>query len=196
MLLVCGHFPLSYFHTLLKKVWPHPFAYHTLDIYKHWSDPLRVFFFQGWIDPGHSAFPLKRGAPGPLSSSWLTAGLFPGDSCLFCTGEPRTGHKLQVRPDQGRVEGEDHLPWPAGHAPFNTPKDAIGLLCHQGTLLAHGESVAHQDPQVPLCRVPLQHIIPNLYWCMRYSFPRCKTTLTFVKSYLVPLCPTLQLGIH
>ena len=32
---VCGHFPLSYHDTLLKKVWPHPFTSHTLDIYRH-----------------------------------------------------------------------------------------------------------------------------------------------------------------
>ena len=37
---VCGHFPLSYCCTLLKRVWPCPFASHTLGIYRHWSDPL------------------------------------------------------------------------------------------------------------------------------------------------------------
>ena len=58
----CGHFPLSYCHALLKRVWPHPFASYTLDIYRHWSDPLWVFFSQVRTDPGCSAFPRKRGA--------------------------------------------------------------------------------------------------------------------------------------
>jgi len=48
---------------------------------------------------------------------------------------------LQVRLDQGRVEGEDPLPWPAGDAPFNAPQDSIDLLGHRGTLLAHCQPV-------------------------------------------------------
>ena len=64
---VCGHFPLSCCPSVLKRVWPHPFASSTLDIYRCWSDPLWVIFCQGWTDPGCSAFPHKRGAPGPLS---------------------------------------------------------------------------------------------------------------------------------
>ena len=36
------------------RVWPHPFASRTSDIYRHWSDSLSVFFSQGWTDPGSS----------------------------------------------------------------------------------------------------------------------------------------------
>jgi len=38
---------------------------------------------------------------------------------------------------------------------------SIGLLGHKCTLLAHGQPVSHQDTQVPLCRAPLQHLIPQ-----------------------------------
>ena len=31
---VCGHFPLSYHHVPLKRVWSHPFASQTSDIYR------------------------------------------------------------------------------------------------------------------------------------------------------------------
>jgi len=41
-------------------------------------------------------------------------------------------------PQKGRVEGEHHLPWPAGHAIINAPHYTIDFLGHQGTLLAHG----------------------------------------------------------
>ena len=40
-------------------------------------------------------------------------------------------------PHQGRVEGEENLPQPAGHIPLDAAQDAIGLLGSQGTLLAH-----------------------------------------------------------
>jgi len=39
-------------------------------------------------------------------------------------------------PHQGRVEGEENLPRPAGHTPLNASQDPIGLLGSQGMLLA------------------------------------------------------------
>ena len=89
---------------------------------------------------------------------------FQGIPFFFVPGNPELDTVLQVRPDQGRVEGEDHLPCPADHAPFNAPQDAIGLLGHQATLLAHCQSVIHQDLQILLCRAPLQQAMsPNPY---------------------------------
>jgi len=38
--------------------------------------------------------------------------------------------------------------------------DAIGLLGNQGTLLAHGQLVVHQDTQVPLRRAAFQQVRP------------------------------------
>jgi len=55
-------------------------------------------------------------------------------------------------PPQGRVEGQENLPRPAGHTPLDAPQDPIGLLGTEGTLLAHGQPVVHQDTQVPLRR--------------------------------------------
>jgi len=48
-------------------------------------------------------------------------------------------------PLQGRVEGEENLPRPAGHTPLNARQETIGLLRNQGTLLAHGQPVIHQE---------------------------------------------------
>jgi len=45
---------------------------------------------------------------------------------------------LQMGPHQGRADGEENLPRPAGRALLNAPQDPIGLLGSQGTLLAHG----------------------------------------------------------
>jgi len=57
-------------------------------------------------------------------------------------------------PPQGRAEVEENLPRPAAHTPPNASQDPIGLLGSQGTLLAHGHPVVHQDTQVPLRDVP------------------------------------------
>ena len=59
-------------------------------------------------------------------------------------------------PHQGRVEGEENLPRPAGHTLLNAPQDPIGLLESQGTVLAYGQLVVRQDNQVPLRWAALQ----------------------------------------
>jgi len=97
----CCHFALSYCHTLLKIVWPHSFASHTLDIYTRWSDPLSVFFSQGWTNPGCPAFPHKKVAPNPLSSSCPPAGLFLGNS--FQEPYPRAGTSAGFSSGQNKV---------------------------------------------------------------------------------------------
>ncbi|KAJ7428259.1 rna-directed dna polymerase from mobile element jockey-like [Willisornis vidua] len=50
-------------------------------------------------------------------------------------------------PHQGCVEGQEHLCRPGGNALPNAPQNAIGLLGHKDTLLAHRQLVVHQDPQ-------------------------------------------------
>jgi len=48
-------------------------------------------------------------------------------------------------PPQGRAEGKENLPRPAGHTLLNAPQDPISFLGNQSTLLAHGQLVVHQD---------------------------------------------------
>ena len=93
--LCSGFRPLFFVLSLctLRRAWPHPFASHLpLDIYKHLSDPLTVFFSPCWIDPGYSAFPHMGDVPGPLLYLWPTAG-FPGHSILnvVSSGQSRGG---------------------------------------------------------------------------------------------------------
>jgi len=58
-------------------------------------------------------------------------------------------------PPRGGVQGEDPIPQPSGHIPFNAPQDTIGLLGHQGTLLSHSQPVV-------LHRAPLQQVRNSL----------------------------------
>ena len=135
----------------------------------------------------------KRDARGPLSSLWPSTGLFPEDLCPFVLWSSELDTVLQLRPHEGRVEWEDHLPCPAGHALFHAPQYVIGLLVLQDTLLAHGQPVSHQDTQVPLCRAPFQQVIPLPVLVHAVVPPQARdSTLVFVKPHLVPLCSTLQ----
>jgi len=97
-------------------------------------------------------------------------------------------------PQQARIEGEDHLPQPAGHDFLNAPQDTIGLLGHKGTLLAHGQPVVLQDPQV-LCRAPAAgHPLTCIDAC-GYSSPGARLyTCTYIK--LAQILEATLLGYH
>jgi len=69
--------------------------------------------------------------------------------------------------NQGRVEGEYHLPGLAGRATFKAPQDIIGLLDHTGTPLAHVQPVAHENTLVVLCRAHIQQV--SLYPVLMYA---------------------------
>ena len=63
---------------------------------------------------------------------------------------------------QGRVEWEENLSQPTDHRHSDTPQDAIGLLGHKGTVLAHGHPSVHQDPWVPFPYATLKQGSPQL----------------------------------
>jgi len=63
-------------------------------------------------------------------------------------------------PPQGRAEGEENLPRPAGHTAPNASQDPICLLGTQGTLLAHGLRVSLCREGVsapPSCEIQAQN---------------------------------------
>ena len=94
-------------------------------------------------------------------------GNVPGPSCLCGSlldclnqfsvflelGSPELSTVRQKWSYQGRAEGEDHLPKPAGCTLFNTLRYTTGLIGQKTSLLAHGQPVVHQDVQIFLCRM-------------------------------------------
>ncbi|PKU42315.1 rna-directed dna polymerase from mobile element jockey-like [Limosa lapponica baueri] len=62
---------------------------------------------------------------------------------------------LQVESHQSRVEGQNHLPQPAGRNSFDAAQDAVVWLGCQHTMLAHVELLVHRHPQVLLLRAAL-----------------------------------------
>ena len=66
-----------------------------------------------------------------------------------------------MQPHQCRVQGHDHLPTPAGHTIPDTSQDAIGLLGHLGTLLAHVQSAVSQHPKILFHWSAFQPLFPK-----------------------------------
>ena len=75
-------------------------------------------------------------APGPISTLWPPLDSIQEIPVFSELGIPALDTGSLMCPQQGRTEGEDHLPHPAGHDPFNAPQDPIGLL--------YGRDVAKQ----------------------------------------------------
>ncbi|KAK4810711.1 hypothetical protein QYF61_007685 [Mycteria americana] len=80
---------------------------------------------------------------------------------LLVLRAPELDAVLQVRSYQSRVEGQNHLPRPAGHASFDAAQDTVGLLGCERTLPTHAQLFIHQYPQVLFRRATLNHIIPQ-----------------------------------
>ncbi|XP_048796179.1 uncharacterized protein LOC125691181 isoform X2 [Lagopus muta] len=120
----------------------------------------------------------------------------------FVLGSPELDAVLQVRPQQGRAEGEDRLPRPAGHALCNAAQDAIGPLGHKGTLLAHGNLSSTRTPRSLSAELPSSTSSPILYCCMPLFLPRCKTLhlllLNLIRFSFAQLsaCPALAEWQH
>ncbi|KAK4826053.1 hypothetical protein QYF61_004168 [Mycteria americana] len=74
---------------------------------------------------------------------------------------PKLNTVFEVRPHQCQVQGHDHCPSPAGHAISDTSQDAVGLLGHLGTLLAHIQPSVNQYPQVLFCQAAFQPLFPK-----------------------------------
>ena len=70
----------------------------------------------------------------------------------------------------------------------NAAQEAIGLLCHKGTLVARDQLGVHQDYQVLFCQAAFQPARPSLFWCLRLFLPRGRTwhfpVLNFTMSLL------------
>lgn len=83
-------------------------------------------------------------------------------SPLFWEAQPQPQNSQCASPVLSR--GKDHLPRPAGSALSNAAQEAVCLLCHEVTLLAHGQLVIHQDPKVLLSKSVLHLVSPQSIW--------------------------------
>lgn len=75
---------------------------------------------------------------------------------LLVLGGPDLDALLQVGPQKGKIEGDNPLPYPAGHSSVDAAQDSVGILACKHALLAHFKLFIHQNPQALLCRTALK----------------------------------------
>jgi len=75
---------------------------------------------------------------------------------------PKLNTVVEVWPHQCQVQGYNPLPTPAGHTIPDTSQDAVGLLGHLGTLLAHVQLAVDQHPKILFRRAAFQPLLPKL----------------------------------
>ena len=71
-------------------------------------------------------------------------------------GAPELDAVLQVGSHKSRVEGQNHLPRPAGHTSLDATQDTVDLLGCKCTLLAHLDSLVNGHSQILLLRAALK----------------------------------------
>ncbi|KAK4824907.1 LOW QUALITY PROTEIN: hypothetical protein QYF61_021422 [Mycteria americana] len=111
---------------------------------------------------------------------------------LLVLRAPELEAVLQVGSHQSRVEGQNHLPRPAGHTSFDAAQGTVGLLGCERTLLAHVQLFIHQYPQVLFHRAALNHIIRQLVLKPRIA-PTQDPAFGLVEPHEVHTGPLLQL---
>lgn len=88
-------------------------------------------------------------------------------------GAPALDAVLQMGPHEGRAEGDNYLPLPAGHPFTDVAQDTIGLLSCKHTLLAHVKLFDHWNPQALLHRAALNEFfsqsVLHVYYCPNSS---------------------------
>ena len=74
-------------------------------------------------------------------------------------GTPEQNTVPQVGSHQRKVEGQNHLPCPVGHASFYADWNTVGFLGCKCTLSGHVQFFTYQYPQVHFCRAALNPFI-------------------------------------
>ncbi|KAK4832178.1 hypothetical protein QYF61_020958 [Mycteria americana] len=108
-------------------------------------------------------------------------------------GGPELNTAFKVQPHQCRIQGDDHFPSPAGHTIPDTSQDAIGLLGHLGTLLAHIQPAVDQHSQVLLCWAAFQPLSPKPVALHGAAVTQVQDlALSLVEPHTTGLSPSIQ----
>lgn len=142
------------------------------------------------------------------SSSCLSLSLYNRCSSLLITfvalhqyvhisvvlGSPELGPAVQLCPT-----GKDYLPHHADNGLPNVTQEAVDLLCHKSTSLAHSQLVrVTRTPGSFFAVVPSHLLAPSIYWCLPLFLHRCRTLhiplLDFMRFlsdlFSSPSCPS------
>ncbi|KAJ7395241.1 hypothetical protein BTVI_157115 [Pitangus sulphuratus] len=100
---------------------------------------------------------------------------------------------LKVLPHLCQVQWKNHFPGPAGHTITDTRHDAIGLLGHLGTPLAHVQLPVNQYSQVLFHWAALQPLCPQPVALQRVVEAKAHNpALGLVEPHAIGLSPSIQ----
>ncbi|KAK4827459.1 hypothetical protein QYF61_018180 [Mycteria americana] len=106
---------------------------------------------------------------------------------------PKLNTVFEVRPHQCRVQANNHFPSPAGHTISDTSQDAIGLLGHLGTVLAHIQPALDQHSQVLFHQAAFQPLFPKSVALHGVVVTQVQdSALSLVESHTIGLSPSIQ----
>ena len=89
--------------------------------------------------------------------------------------------------------GSDRLPGPAGYTIPDIRQDAVGLLGHLGTLLAHVQVSIDQHPQILFLCTAFQPLGPKPVALHGVVVAKVQDpALSHVERYPIGLCPSIQ----
>ncbi|KAK4827372.1 hypothetical protein QYF61_017310 [Mycteria americana] len=90
-------------------------------------------------------------------------------------------------------KGDKHFPTPAGHTIPDTSQDAVGLLGHLGTLLAHIQPAVNQYPQVLFHQAAFQPLFPKPAALHGVVMTQVQDpALSLVEPHTIDLGPSIQ----
>ena len=90
------------------------------------------------------------------------------------------------------LEENSQFPGPAGHPSSHAGQDAIGLLGHLGTPLAHVQPVVDQHPQVLFCWAAFQTLFPKPTPVLGVVMTQGQDpTLTILECHVIELSPSI-----
>jgi len=127
------------------------------DTHQHCSDPPQPSLLH-LHSPRALILSPSGGAPGPHHLCTLSWALSSSSQSACNWRAPHWAQCCSCAPPPSAEQRAEPPPCPGDHALCSAAEGPIGLLSHQGTLLAHGQPAVYQDPQVFPCRAPLQQL--------------------------------------
>ncbi|GAB0208342.1 mitochondrial enolase superfamily member 1 [Grus japonensis] len=106
---------------------------------------------------------------------------------------PKGNTVFKVQSDQCRVQEDDHFLSPAHRTVSDTSQEAIGLLGHLGTLLAHIQPAIDQYPQVLFHQAAFQALFPKPVALHGVVVTQVQDlALSLVEPHTIGLSPLIQ----
>ncbi|KAK4826425.1 hypothetical protein QYF61_008958 [Mycteria americana] len=106
---------------------------------------------------------------------------------------PKLNTVFEMQPHQCRGQGDNHFPSPAGHTISDTSQDAVGLLSHLDTLLAHIQLAIDQYPQVLFLQAAFQPLFPKPVALYGVAVTQVQDlALGLVKPHTIGPSPSIQ----